>query len=397
MKKTIALFMLLVMMTGLLSGCGSQAAAPAETQAPAQQAAAAAAEAPAAAEETVETQVITDTMGREVTLKKDIERIIAIPWPWTSFVFAVDGSADKIVSMSATALDSYKNCMFEVLAPGLADSDTGFIDDGNSDGGSFGTVNIEELAKLNPDVVIIYKRDAELMLPTLEAAGIPTVVFDFGGLKEVQDGLLLLGEMLGEEQMQKAQTIVNWHQETAALLEERLANVPEEDRPTVLMLRDGNLRLYNSGFSNNMMKQAGGIVATVDENGEIVKGGDMNFEQLLRWDPDYILLGNFANHTPDEIYNNIMADQDWSQLTAVKNHHVYKIPMGIYRWDPPSTEAHLLLLWEAKMMHPELFQDIDVYAKTAEFYQTIFGYTLTDADYDMIFHTELNANSEPIQ
>ena len=71
--------------------------------------------------------------------------------------------------------------------------------------------------------------------------------------------------------------------------------------------------------------------------------------------------------------------------------------MGIYRWDPPSTEAHLLLLWEAKMMHPELFQDIDVYAKTAEFYQTIFGYTLTDADYDMIFHTELNANSEPIQ
>ncbi len=403
-SRILAIMLCLCMMEGILAACGKQsseaqpaaqqaAAAPAVTEAPAQEQ-----EAPApAADAAAGTQVITDTMGREVTLTKDIQRIVAIPWPWTSFVFTVDGSADKIASMSATALDSYKNCMFEVLAPGLADVDTGFIDDGNSDGGSFGTVNVEELAKLNPDVVIIYKRDAELMLPTLEAAGIPTVVFDFGGLKEVQDGLLLLGEMLGEEQMAKAQTIVKWHEETAALLEERLASVPEEDRPSVLMLRDGNLRLYNSGFSNNMMKQAGGIVATVDENGEIVKGGDMNFEQLLMWDPDYILLGNFANHTPDEIYDNIMADQDWSQLTAVKNHHVYKIPMGIYRWDPPSTEAHLLLMWEAKMMHPELFADIDVYAMTAEFYQTIFGYTLTDADYDMIFHTELNAHSEPIQ
>ena len=81
---------------------------------------------------------------------------------------------------------------------------------------------------------------------------------------------------------------------------------------------------------------------------------------MLRWDPDYILLGNFANHTPDQIYDNIMASQDWSSLKAVKNKHVYKIPMGLYRWDPPSTEAHLLLLWEAKLFHPELFKDIDL-------------------------------------
>ncbi|MBO4317729.1 MAG: ABC transporter substrate-binding protein [Mailhella sp.] len=344
-----------------------------------------------------ETHVITDTMGRKVELKKDIKKIIAIPWPWTSFIFAVDGSADKIASMSATSLASYKNCMFEVLAPGLDKVDTGYIDDKNSNGGSFGTLNIEEMAKLSPDAVIIYKRDAKVMLPILEAAGVPTVVFDFGGLKEVQDGLILLGEMLGEKQSKTAETIINWHHEADALLKERLSGLDESKNPTVLMLRDGNLRLYLSGFSNNMMQQAGARLATLTPEGKVVSEANINFEQMLRWDPDYILLGNFADHTPDQIYENIMANQDWSSLKAVRNKHVYKIPMGLYRWDPPSTEAHLLLLWEAKMFHPELFRDIDLEQKTREFYKTIFDHELTRQELDMIFHADLNAHSEPIR
>ncbi len=344
-----------------------------------------------------DTQVITDTMGRHVELKKDIKKIIAIPWPWASFIFAVDGSADKIVSMSATSLASYKNCMFEKLAPGLDKVNTGYIDDKNSNGGSFGTLNIEEMARLSPDVVIIYKRDASIMLPILEAAGVPTVVFDFGGLKEVQDGMTLLGQMLGEKQAKNADTIIRWHQETDALLKKRLASIPEEQKPTVLMLRDGKLRLYLSGFSNNMMKQAGGRLATLTDAGKVVSEANINFEQMLRWDPDYILLGNFAGHTPDEIYGNIMADQDWSSLKAVRNRHVYKIPMGLYRWDPPSTEAHLLLLWEAKMFHPELFKDIDLEQKTREFYKTIFDHDLTREEMDMIFHADLNRHSAPIE
>ncbi len=344
-----------------------------------------------------DTHVITDTMGRKVELKKDITKIIAIPWPWASFIFAVDGSADKIASMSATSLASYKNCMFEVLAPGLDKVNTGYIDDKNRNGGSFGTLNIEEMAKLSPDAVIIYKRDAKVMLPILEAAGVPTVVFDFGGLKEVQDGLVLLGEMLGEKQAKTAETIISWHHEADKLLKERLNGLDESKKPTVLMLRDGKLRLYLSGFSDNMMKQAGGRLATLTPEGKVVSEANINFEQMLRWNPDYILLGNFANHTPDQIYENIMANQDWSSLKAVKNKHVYKIPMGLYRWDPPSTEAHLLLLWEAKMFHPELFKDIDLEQKTREFYKTIFNHELTSQELDMIFHADLNAHSEPIR
>ena len=178
-----------------------------------------------------ETHIITDTMGRKVELKKDIRKLIAIPWPWASFIFAVDGSADRIASMSATSLASYKNCMFEVLAPGLDKVNTGYIDDKDRTGGSFGTLNIEEMARLAPDAVIIYKRDARIMLPILEAAGVPTVVFDFGGLKEVQDGMTILGQMLGEKQAKTAATIIAWHKEADKLLKERLAGLDDSQKP----------------------------------------------------------------------------------------------------------------------------------------------------------------------
>ncbi len=386
MKKIIPVLILLSMVLALFCGCGTNAQ---DNQSAGSAAAAEEPTAPA-------TQTVTDTMGRTVTLNADVQKIIAVPWPWSSFVFAVDGSAEKISTMSATALASYKNCMFQILAPGLADSDTDFIDDANKDGGSFGTLNVEELIKVNPDVVIIYKRDAEAMLPILETAGIPTLVFDFGGLKEVQDGLRILGQILGDDAAERADQIIAWHEETEALLGEKLKNVAEEDKPSALILNSNTLALYNSEFSNNMLLTAGCRLAATDDGALPTSAKEVSFEQLLAWDPDYIFLTNFFDGKPDDIYNNLMADQNWSQLKAVKNHHVYKIPMGIYRWSPPSTEAHLFLTWLATIFHPELMQDVSLTEMTKEFYSTLFGYDLTEADLNMIYQTELNQNSESV-
>ncbi len=340
---------------------------------------------------------VTDVMGREVTVKKNPEKVIAIPWPWPSFIFAVDGSADKICNMSATSLASYKNCMFQILAPGLDDSDGGYIDDSNKNAGIFGTPNVEELAKINPDLVVIYEREADQLLPILEAANIPTVAFGFGGLEDLQSGMKILGEIFGEDAAKNAETITNWHHEAQDLMNERTKDLTDEEKPTCIHLYDANLKVSSSKFVTNMEEMAGAIDVTVQDPSVISGNGTISFEQLLMWDPDIIYLGNFSDHTPDEIYNNEMAGQDWSQLTAVKNHHVYKVPMGLYRWDAPNTEAHLLLEWHAKIQQPELFQDIDLEADVQNFYQTLFQHDVTEDEMAMIFHDDLNAQSEPVR
>ena len=345
------------------------------------------------------TKVVTDVMGRQVEFKDEVNSIIAIPWPWSSFIFAITGSTDKIATMSSTALASYKNCMFQVLAPGLADSDTGFIEDKNKDGGSFGTMNVEEMMKINPDMVIIYKRDAETMLPILESAGIKTVVFDYGDLQEVQDGMKILGGLLGGDSEKNAETMIKWHEDSAKEMDSLFGSLSDDEKPTVLHLYDENLKVVTNSFNTNMIERAGGKnVATEDGSDQTNSANDsVNFEQILAWDPDYIVLGNFSKITPEQIYNNELAGQDWSQLTAVKNKRVYKVPMGLYRWDAPNTEAHLFMEWFAKMLHPDKASSIDLEADTKEYYKTLFNHDVTDDEMKMIYHADLNANSEEIK
>ena len=338
-------------------------------------------------------------MGRQVEFKDEVKSIIAIPWPWSSFIFAITGSTDQIATMSQTALNSYKNCMFQVLAPGLADSDTGFIEDKNKDGGSFGTMNIEEMARINPDMVIIYKRDAETMLPILESAGIKTVVFDYGDLQEVQDGMKILGGLLGGTSEEHADTMIKWHEDAAAKMDGLFGNLSDDEKPTVLHLYDENLTVVTNSFNTNMITRAGGRNVATQEGSDQTNSANegVNFEQILKWDPDYIVLGNFSKITPEQIYNNELADQDWSQLTAVKNKRVYKVPMGLYRWDAPNTEAHLFMEWFAKMLHPDMATDIDLEGDTKEYYKTLFNHDVTDEEMKMIYHDDLNANSEVIK
>lgn len=63
-------------------------------------------------------------------------------------------------------------------------------------------------------------------------------------------------------------------------------------------------------------------------------------------------------------------------MGAVKNKRVYKIPLGMYCWYPPDGDAPLSLIWAAKQMHPDLFQDIDMDQEIKEYYQKFYGYTL---------------------
>lgn len=353
--------------------------------------------APPAAAKPGETRVITDTINRKVTIQKDVGKIIAIPWPWSSFIFALDGKADRISTMSATALASYKSSMFQRLAPGLANSKTNYINDQNKDGGVFGTLNAEEIAKINPSMVLIYEREKNTMLPVLESVNIPTVVIQYGGIPEMQKGLLLLGDILGEHAKKNANTIVNWHVNTEKLIKDRLKNLPENKRPKVLHFYNGKiLRPAARLYDNKMIETAGGRnVAASKAN----LGGaeQVSFEQVLAWDPDIILVGNFADHKPEDVYSNKLAERNWQQLKAVKNKRVYKVPMGIYRWDAPNTETHLFQLWLAKMMHPDLFADISLEKYTRDFYKTLFNHNLTDAEMAMIYHDELNAKSVKIK
>ena len=88
-----------------------------------------------------------------------------------------------------------------------------------------------------------------------------------------------------------------------------------------------------------------------------------------------------------DLYNNTAVDgHDWSGIKAVQNKRVYKIPLGMYYWFPPSSDSPLMLQWMAKQMHPDLFEDLDIEQEVREYYTQFYGIELTDEQLDLILN-----------
>lgn len=118
-------------------------------------------------------------------------------------------------------------------------------------------------------------------------------------------------------------------------------------------------------------------------------------EEIYQTNPDMILLSNFDSFVPDDIYDNRIPGQDWSSLKAVKNRRVYKVPMGIYRWDAPGVETPLMMKWIASLLQPEIFKDIHVREDTKAFFSDFMKYNLTEDDLSVIFADDANQRSVP--
>ena len=99
-----------------------------------------------------------------------------------------------------------------------------------------------------------------------------------------------------------------------------------------------------------------------------------------------IFISNFTEFQPEDLFNNTIKGQDWSKVKAVQEGRVYKIPLGIFRWYPPSGDAPLMLKWMAQKNHPAIFNDYDIKEEMKQYYQEFYNYNLTDDEIERILH-----------
>lgn len=96
---------------------------------------------------------------------------------------------------------------------------------------------------------------------------------------------------------------------------------------------------------------------------------EISYEQLLAWDPSYIILASDAEYTPEDVLN----DENLKECTAVKNGNVYAIPGDIEALDSPVPGGILASIWLAGILHPDEVS-ADMYTEEkAAFYETFYG------------------------
>ena len=116
-------------------------------------------------------------------------------------------------------------------------------------------------------------------------------------------------------------------------------------------------------------------------------------EQVYEWDPDIIVITNFTKTQPQDLYDNAIGSDDWSTVKAVREKHVYKMPLGTYRTYTPGVDTPMTLEWLAQLAYPEIFSDIDLVKDIRDYYKTLYDVDLTDEQIDAMYHPDSAAGS----
>ncbi len=309
-------------------------------------------------------KIIVDQRGVEVILKDKIERIVTLPMPSPSLLFSVDLSGNRIVGMHPTSMTAVRESILSEIAPELLSVSTEFVKSG------FET-NVEEVLKLKPDVVLQWCNRGEEIITPLVNSGIPVIGLKYGNQEDLETWLTIFGKLLDNEK--QSQNIIDFHRKSIKEMQNLTMGIPQDKKPRILYLPYGS-QLYTTGKEtyNDFYFN---LTGAVNLAGELTGWKIVTMEQILVWNPDIIYIGNFTDEMPEDYTDNSFEGQDWSSIKAVKEGRIYKVPLGVYRWDPPSQESPLMWKWLFKIQHPEL-ADYDLNKSTVEFYEDFYNYSL---------------------
>lgn len=375
MKKFLSAVLTACMLTVLVTGCGSSTGTGTTSQGDGSQA--------KNSQATVDekgTHKVTDQAGNTVEVPNKITRVVIDQIPILStYMSYFKGSAPYIVGYCGSFKDTITKTVLKDIAPELMkSSDTVYA---QSD------LNIEEIMKLNPDV-ILYNANNASHAQILKESGIPSIGFatvgastDADPIDRYQQWLELLEDVFNEDG--KMNDFKSAGNAIVADVEKRIATVPQDKRPSAMILwkySDGVPQVSGNGtFGTFWLKRLGVKDVVVDE----AKGfTQVNMEQVYRWDPDILFLdgpGLLSLRTADVIENRVQGT-DFSTLSAVKNKRVYDTTLGMWNWFTPNPDAPLVYAWLACKTYPEVFADYPLEQTIKDYYQKWYGYTVTDAD-----------------
>ncbi len=358
MRRTLAIVLSAAMI--LLAGCGAGGNG-AETTSPAGAAAENSAgnssgEAPAILAASVTYPVtVTDQIGRKVVIEQEPETLVSGYYISTSLLIAL-GLTDKLVGIEAKAKS---RSIYHLSAPEVIDLP------------SVGTAkefDLEGCAALEPDLIVLPAKLKDV-IPSLEELGLTVIAVNPEDKALLEEAVTILGTATNT--VDRANELLAFHDKQLKPLTEALSGIDAASAPTVYLSSNSSL-LAVAGpamYQNSLIEQAAGVNAAAEITDDY--WADISYEQLLAWDPDYIILAADAEYTVDSV----LQDENLKGLKAIANGNVYQFPNAIESWDSPVPSSILGSMWLASVIHPDNDPADGWKQAAAEYYETFYGFT----------------------
>lgn len=344
MKRKLLALLLTLVMTASMFAVSAAAAEPAETL-------------------ETESFTVTDMKGREVEIPAEITSIATFGACGVLNTFLETmGSGDLIVNdMAPNFTKSKKWAMQYEFAPQISGAPVLQ----NSDG----EILIEDTIALDPDLCFTM---GGAMVDTLEGAGMNVVYFNWDTGDELKAAITLLGQILQKEEL--AAQYCDYFDETVAKAEALVADLDESEKKTVVY---GDVTSFSNPhmISEWWITEGGGISVTEEMHTE--QSLTYTLEDLLLWNPDVMFV---TSNQAEEL----QADSQLAEITAVKDGAIYTIPCVGHVWGNRSTEQPLVILWTIYHLYPDLYSYDDFAEDISYFYHTFFNYDLSDEQIEKI-------------
>lgn len=298
---------------------------------------------------------LTDQAGREVTIQKEPQKLVSGYYISTSLLIALDLD-EKMAGIEAKA---GSRAIYKLSAPDLINLPSV---------GSAKEFDLEGCAALEPDLVILPIKLSNAA-KTLEDLGISVLLVNPEDQELLTEMVHLVAAATNTEE--RAKKLLDFTSAQEARLNKALADAKA---PSVYLAGNSSL-LSTAGsamYQSDMIRLAGGSNAAAEI--EDAYWVEVSYEQLLAWNPEYIILASDANYSVEDV----LADENLAGCAAVANGNVYQIPGKAEAWDSPVPGGILGAVWLSSVLHPELCPEAERNALIDEYYETFYGFTYSE-------------------
>lgn len=286
---------------------------------------------------------IVDDNKRTITLEKVPQRIVVLS---SSFVDLLDKFDAPIIGRATTQVG-------KVPVSAQKAAEVGYVFN----------INIEKVISLKPDLVIAYKGMHENYLQTLESNNIPVIVLNLKSYDDVKNSLLILGKVMGQKtkgeqivreldaNMQRITNKFTSKNQSVAILHITSMGITLEKETSIAGCCAKMLNLKNIVATNDKIATSN----TMGMNSQ-TDMAPYSLEYLVEKDPQIIFITSMGEEEAikGKVKIELMDNQAWNNLKAVKNNNIFYLPDELFLLNPGLHYTQALELMAEKLKSANL-------------------------------------------
>lgn len=325
MKKRIISIVCLFLLISLLPGCSSDK------------------------EEESDAIIVNDQIGRQITIKDQVKRVVSTSYITTSTCLAL-GVNDQLVGIekNASSRSIYQNTDPDLLELPQVGCDVSLI------------------AKTAPDVVFMMKENKNL-IEDFEERHIKVIVVDPSSEKKYDAMVSLIAKVCGKQN--NAKKLKNYY----STKKSKMNSLGTSNKHVYIASKESIYRpVTPSMFQSTILN-----MAHVKNAAASIKGVDyptIALETLLTLNPDMVIMPRNASYSKDSIYNY----EFFSSLDIVKNKKIYIMPEVVESWMDPVPSHILASLWLSYVLHPHDYTYENYKKDVIDFYKDFYDFSLDE-------------------